>query len=195
MSDNERSDCDCSADHPGILWPWGSDGEFPPALPYVERCNDCQRYPSDDAAVSALCAKLLAVGLCPVIGEHVERAVDDYTEWVRLGRPERRIGVYAFPSPAAINRTTGRGDWEVYLAAAKSSLALAASDEIPERPRPEVYVVRPDDASEDVAVFAREEDAEAFRATFEHVGDVEHAIICDPELAARMIADRETGGL
>lgn len=55
---------------------------------------------------------------------------------------------------------------------------------------PVVFVVRPNDPMEDVAAFEREEDAEAFAATYEHVGPVERVTICDAELAAELIAAR-----
>lgn len=190
--------CDCSPDHPGILWPWGSDGSYPPALPYVERCDTCSRYANDDDAASALVAGLLAVGLEPVIGEHLRRATADYEHWVAHGRPEHRGGVYVFPSPAAIHCTTDRPDWELYVACAKSSLALAGRDAFGERPQPrrEVFVVRPPDAMEDVAAFEREPDATAFRQTYVDdgaaIGDVERVTVCDPVLAARMVAERQT---
>lgn len=44
--------CDCSSAHPGILWPWAPDSDD--SLPFVERCDDCQLYASDDAAADAL---------------------------------------------------------------------------------------------------------------------------------------------
>lgn len=55
-----------------------------------------------------------------------------------------------------------------------------------------IHVIRPGDMSEDVAAFVREEDAEAYRDTFDarNVGDVERVTICGPELAAEMIASR-----
>jgi len=31
-----------------------------------------------------------------VAGEHVQRAAAGYDTWARLGRPERRIGVYVY---------------------------------------------------------------------------------------------------
>lgn len=54
----------------------------------------------------------------------------------------------------------------------------------------EIYVVRPDDPSEDTAAFADEADAEAFAATFVNVGDVERVLICDGNLANKMIRER-----
>lgn len=54
-----------------------------------------------------------------------------------------------------------------------------------------VYVASPDDPVEDVAVFAREQDAEAFLATY---GDSDkqpvRALVCDQTLAQRMIFER-----
>lgn len=56
----------------------------------------------------------------------------------------------------------------------------------------EIYVVRPEDPAEDIAAFVNEEDADAFAATFENVGDVERVTICDRDLAAKLIAERLT---
>jgi excisionase family DNA binding protein len=80
--------CDCSTAHPGILWPWGAS-----VVPYVERCDTCQRYASDDEAADALVAGLLEVGLDPLRGDHVARdGVDG----------PRRVGVFVWASPTAI---------------------------------------------------------------------------------------------
>lgn len=56
-----------------------------------------------------------------------------------------------------------------------------------------VYVVRPDDPSEDVAVFMREEDAEAFAATYDDsspAGDIERCVVADPGTARKMVDQR-----
>lgn len=183
MANTTTHGCDCSPDHPGILWPWGSAGEYPPALPYVERCDSCRRYDSDDAAADALGEMLLTVGLRPFVGEHFERTDDG-------GR--RRVGVYVFPSRAAMHQMTSAPEWELLVRCAKSSLSLLDNAvDVPRRRHAEVYVVRPDDPSEDVAVFEHPADADAFHATYDHVGDVERATVCDRALAAQMIADRQ----
>lgn len=175
--------CDCSPDHPGILWPWGSAGEYPPALPYVERCDSCRRYDSDDDAADALAEMLLTVGLRPFVGEEIERTDDG---------ERRRVGVYVFPSRAAM-QATDEPDWELLVRCAQSSLSLLdhAAVNVPRRRHAEVYVVRPGDPSEDVAVFEHPADADAFHATYAHAGDVERATVCDRVLAAQMIADRQ----
>lgn len=56
----------------------------------------------------------------------------------------------------------------------------------------EVFVVRPEDVVEDVAVFEREEDAEHYRALRGIDRDLERATVCDPELAQRMFRDALT---
>lgn len=38
----------------GVLWPWGSEGEYPPEFPYCERCDMCALYDSDHEAAEAL---------------------------------------------------------------------------------------------------------------------------------------------
>lgn len=55
---------------------------------------------------------------------------------------------------------------------------------------PVVYVVQPADPSESAAVFIRKEDADAFAATFDHVGIVERVTVCDAKLAAELVASR-----
>lgn len=55
----------------------------------------------------------------------------------------------------------------------------------------EVFIVRPDDPSEDVAAFWREQDADKWRGTFERVGDVERVTVCGPALAERLHAERQ----
>jgi hypothetical protein len=54
----------------------------------------------------------------------------------------------------------------------------------------DVYCVRPDDPSEDLAAFVDERDAEAFAATYDTVGDVERVTVSDRETAAALIASR-----
>ena len=124
------------------------------------------------------------------MGEHIDRATDD-EDWTRVGRPQRRVGVFVFPSPAAASCDPAA--WRLLVDCARSSLALLAPGETfdpPDSPR-EVFVVRPPDASEDVAVFERERDAHAFWRTYgEAISDIERAVVCDAELAARMIAER-----
>lgn len=48
--------CDCSTFVPGALWPMASDGDD--SLPYVERCDDCEVFDTDDAAAEAIAAKI-----------------------------------------------------------------------------------------------------------------------------------------
>lgn len=59
------------------------------------------------------------------------------------------------------------------------------------------FIVRPPDPLEDVALFAREVDALAFWQTYvdegASMGDIERGIVCGPDLAAKMIADRKAG--
>lgn len=57
---------------------------------------------------------------------------------------------------------------------------------------PPVFVVRPFDPMEDAAVFAREEDAHAFRQTYEDTecGDVERCNVITMSVARRMIEQR-----
>src|SRR4051812_13261101 len=38
--------------HPGILWPWMPNGDD--SLPWVEKCDDCDIYTSDEEAASGL---------------------------------------------------------------------------------------------------------------------------------------------
>lgn len=119
--------CDCDNGHPGILWPWGSAGAFPPALPYVEACSDCQVYETDDDAADALVKLLLEVGCSPLRGEHIERDHAGWDHWVKVGRPVRRVGIYVFPSPQAIHRTYDEPTiWAIHVAAAQSSITNAA---------------------------------------------------------------------
>src|SRR4051812_45604352 len=99
MSMDINNACDCGDErpgifgHPGILWPWGE------GLPYVERCDVCQRYPDDDAAADALVIALTNVGLDPLRGEHTARG-----EGTHMGVPGLyRVGVFVFPSPAAVH--------------------------------------------------------------------------------------------
>lgn len=54
---------------------------------------------------------------------------------------------------------------------------------------PSVYVV-PGELSDEPAVFAREEDAEAFAATYNPPLGVYRLLICDAEVGAQMVADR-----
>jgi len=45
--------CDCDNDRlPGAGWPWATDGDD--SFPFVERCDNCQRFPHDEAAALAL---------------------------------------------------------------------------------------------------------------------------------------------
>lgn len=41
---------------PGALWPWGSDGEYPPAAPYVERDDELDTFATDEDAAAAIAA-------------------------------------------------------------------------------------------------------------------------------------------
>lgn len=60
----------------------------------------------------------------------------------------------------------------------------------------EVYVVRPDDAMAGAWAFVREEDADAMAKTYDDengnaYADVERVTVCDADLAAKMIAERQ----
>lgn len=77
----------------------------------------------------------------------------------------------------------------------QAALYLEAGEILPHDPRVggerDVYVVRPDDTASDAAVFMREPEAEAFRATFGgEAGDVERCLTANAETAHRMIVER-----
>lgn len=45
--------CDCDLDAvPGAIWPIASDGDD--SFPFVERCDNCKRFPDDVAAAEAV---------------------------------------------------------------------------------------------------------------------------------------------
>jgi hypothetical protein len=47
--------CECDGDTlPGALWPWGTGSDT--SEPWVERCDQCERFPDDYAAAYALAA-------------------------------------------------------------------------------------------------------------------------------------------
>jgi hypothetical protein len=52
----QEPQCDCSTEHPGILWPWNVGGA-PTGWSCVERCDDCGKYPTDHDAAVALVTK------------------------------------------------------------------------------------------------------------------------------------------
>lgn len=62
---------------------------------------------------------------------------------------------------------------------------------------PTVYVVRPGDMSEDVAVFAMERHAQRFRDTYDDgdCGEVESAIVCDHDLTLALVKERASADL
>lgn len=68
------------------------------------------------------------------------------------------------------NDSSGRQDWSVTV-------------------DPSVYVV-PGELSEDPAVFAREQDAQAFVDTYDPPRHVAHLLVCDAKLAAEMVGER-----
>lgn len=135
MVSAHEHDCECNPAYPGILWPWGADGEYPPALPYVERCDMCGRYPTDEAAAKALAGRYLPlVGLTePLIGQHRV-----YKGKTPARRSLRRVMWYVFPSVAAVWATADEDPpWHVRVENAKGSLhGLHASmpEELPEAP-------------------------------------------------------------
>lgn len=47
-----NAECDCGGIVPGALWPWAPNGDA--SLPWVERCEDCQRFDCDDDAAFAV---------------------------------------------------------------------------------------------------------------------------------------------
>lgn len=50
-------ECDCGDNLvPGALYPWAPGGDD--SLPYVERCDTCQRFANDDEAARAIAAKI-----------------------------------------------------------------------------------------------------------------------------------------
>lgn len=48
--------CDCSNFVPGALWPWAPNGDD--SLPFVERCDDCRRFDTDDDAARAIAHRI-----------------------------------------------------------------------------------------------------------------------------------------
>jgi len=46
------SACGCATLVPGALWPWAPNGDD--SLPWVERCDECQVFDSDEAAAQAI---------------------------------------------------------------------------------------------------------------------------------------------
>lgn len=48
--------CDCSNFVLGAIWPMATNGDD--SLPWVERCDDCQTFPDDEAAAEAIAAKI-----------------------------------------------------------------------------------------------------------------------------------------
>lgn len=81
--------------------------------------------------------------------------------------------------------------WDTGGEPASSEYLQAAPLDDPLDRHREVFVVRPDDPSEDVAVFWREQDADEWRGTFENAGDVERVTVCGPALAERLHAERQ----
>lgn len=55
MSAEETIPCGCGP-IAGVLWPWATDGDD--SQDWVERCDDCQVYPDDEAAAAALAQHL-----------------------------------------------------------------------------------------------------------------------------------------
>lgn len=56
LPDGDAS-CDCSTEHPGILYPWEGERGAHDGWTVVERCDECQRYDNDIEAARALIAQ------------------------------------------------------------------------------------------------------------------------------------------
>lgn len=96
-------------------------------------------------------------------------------------------------SPAAADRAGGIPEMQVCLGDAVLYDCEPGTNGVDKARRDTVYVVRPDDASDDIAAFEREQDAEAYASVFpaDEVGDVETVLVADATFAADMIRNRE----
>lgn len=68
LVDGIESACDCDD---GVLWPMASDCDD--SHPYVERCDDCQRYEDDIDAAHALAARVDGLVVWHMLYDDVER--------------------------------------------------------------------------------------------------------------------------
>lgn len=55
-AETQDTPCDCSQLWPGALYPWAPDGDG--TLPWVEACDDCPTFDTDDDAARAVAAML-----------------------------------------------------------------------------------------------------------------------------------------
>lgn len=82
--------CGCGGMVPGVLWPWGTNGDED--HDWIERCDECKAFESDEDAAEAL-AKLLGVTVKWAVpsgleSEHPYIDMDDETtaEWLATRR-------------------------------------------------------------------------------------------------------------
>lgn len=75
--------CEANEDIPGVRWPSETNGDD--SHPYVERCDACQRYDSDDDAADALAEHLEESGKTVTRGEAIAPGTINPTPWIEVG--------------------------------------------------------------------------------------------------------------
>lgn len=96
--------CDCSKIHPGILWPMRPNGDD--SLPWVQRCDECDTYDTDQDAAKALADLIGGRVMFAVLEE--DMGEDDIRDYARPF-------VFAFPESHADNDQALVKDREGYF--------------------------------------------------------------------------------